>query len=337
MTARSDVPDPVIQEPSLARRILRARTTSLVAGAAGLVLVGGGASHLLWPPSVVSIREVRPPSVNVTNVAVTANMPDITGLELAAARQAISDAGVTANVSTTQRPAAGPAGVVVAQTPPAGTPATAVTLTLSARTTVPVLAGQSLTAARAALRTLGASVTISRIVSTAAAGTVVATLPRSGAALTASVEIQVADPGLTLTFDQLRSPESPGCNTSSGVTIGGKPQQLALSCSPNTENDAHTDVILGRHAQVFTATLGFTDMSSPGTAHVVILGDDRVLKTYTLTYGKPVDVHVPVTAVLRLRVQVDQIKNPPGGLLPTIAFGDPSVSGDPTELEQARA
>src|SRR5665647_3712875 len=90
MTARSDVPDPVIQEPSLARRILGARITSLVAGAAGLVLVGGGASHLLWPPSVVSIREVRPPSVNVTNVAVTANMPDITGLELAAARQAIS-------------------------------------------------------------------------------------------------------------------------------------------------------------------------------------------------------------------------------------------------------
>ena len=264
-------------------------------------------------------------------------MPDVAGLSEAVARRALTDAGVTDAVTLTTKPAAGPVGLVVTQTPTPGQPAGPVSLAMSVAANVPDLAGTSLTDARNTLQALGAAVVTRRVVAPKlAVGTVTASTPAAGAPLPVTVELSVADPGDVLRLDELVAVQENGCGSStSPVSLGGAVQQSSLRCAIGRTDASFGEYVLGKHAQVFTATLGLDDARALGTADVSAYGDDRgkPLATWHLIHGQPVAVSLPVDGVLRLRLQVaaQSVDKPP-----TVVFGTAAVLGDPDELAQAK-
>lgn len=318
---------------------LRSTLARAVAGGAGLLLVGGALGHQLWPPNVTTIEEVVPTPAPSASVGQTSapSMPDVAGLSEAVARRALTDAGVTDAVTVTTKPAAGPAGLVVTQAPTPGQPAGPVTLALSVAASVPDLNGRPLADARNTLQALGAGVVTSRVVAPrVAVGTVTGSTPAAGAPLPLTVELAVADPGVALRLDELVAAQESGCSsTSTPVTVGGAVQQSSLRCLVARTDVTFGEYVLGKHAQVFTATLGLDDARALGTADVTAFGDDRSkpLATWHLTHGQPVAVSLPVDGVLRLRLQVA-----PQNIdkTPTVVFGSAAVLGDPDELAQAK-
>ena len=74
-----------------------------------------------------------------------------------------------------------------------------------------------------------------------------------------------------------------------------------IGCAPG--GDAAYN--LGRGYHTLTAVAGIDDKSPDGTVNptVFILGDGRQLGTFAPTLGKPVDVNIDVTGVLRLEVK----------------------------------
>jgi hypothetical protein len=306
----------------------------------GLLMIGGAISHQLWPPNIVQVQELpRVPQATSGAEAVVdsfVTMPDVAGLRLETARRAVADAGMPGEVTTKEQPAAGPTGLVVDQSPAPGASSGPVVLTVSTQANLPDLTGKPLTNARRALEGLGATVRTTRTVSASTPGTVISSNPAPGQPLPATVELSIADAGLVLPLDQLIQAENRGCSYSGRATIGGLLQQATIECSLDAKEPRYIDYILSRHAQAFDATVGLDDSRSQGAASFKIIGDDgAVLQGGTVTYGHPLAVHLVVVNTLRLRLQVEPspaLK----GVAPSVVFGEPAVSGDPTELSQAK-
>ncbi|WP_460365998.1 NPCBM/NEW2 domain-containing protein, partial [Actinocorallia lasiicapitis] len=195
-------------------------------------------------------------------------------------------------------------------------PTPSATITETAAPTAPVsvapgrlpdLRGKSLTEVRAALPV---SVNVQTELTPAPAGTpdgvVLGQDPEPGGAMPASVKVTVSS-SKPITYLADLSPTSGelyDTNDGEKYLLSGSVQPHALgaggSCY-NTERLVEYD--LGSHYERLIGVVGIDDTSpnSKGKVNLEVYGDGTKLATLSATLGKPADLNVSMTGVLRLR------------------------------------
>lgn len=314
--ARRAVPASLSAAPAERRRL---RLVGLLATVVALVGIGGLGGWALR--GTVGESSTRPVVVNVRSSSADAvafggrAMPSLAGLSEQDSIAALVAVGFGADRITVRRvPAAGPSGVVVGQDPSAGSSlrrGSKAVLRVSIPATVPGLVGKSETEAREALGELGARI-LRRAVyeASAAEGKVLATEPAAGAPLVDAITITVAAPPSSVFLASLDAVRN-GCSSGSG-SINGATFTDSLICSVNESGPTVVDFASNRLVTRLDATLGQSDHGETGFPVLVrIFADDRVVKEHTLAFGQSVDVSVPMTGVLRVRIEMIVPGEPP--------------------------
>lgn len=275
------------------------------------------------------------PVVAVGGAAVAADAaPNVLGLALDDARQALIDAGVDpTEIDTSEVPTAGRAGVVVVQDPPPGIPvADGVVLGMSVAATVPDVAGGSVDDARDRFDQLGAVVrVVRRYDPSAAEGTVLGVSPPTGERLPTSVELTVASAPSSVFITDLDDIEG-SCSSTSG-SVNGTGFDTGLECGPR-DDFAQATWLLDRRISRFETTVGIEDASDSGsTVEWAVLGDDRVLAAGTAGYGQAEPIALDVTGVLRFTVRYRLAELPDGVSRPDLVFANPLLIGGPDDID----
>jgi Uncharacterized protein conserved in bacteria len=335
-TSEPEEPQPEEPQPEESRPVerrmkaaTRRRLLLASAWACGvLALVGGSTVFGWWLATSTVVAGTQNPGPEIVEVPVpgslTGNsvMPDVRGLDPETALQVLADAGVpVAGVTTTERPAAGPSGVILAQTPVFGTiDPTEVLLVVSAPAAVPEVVGLEVGEAASLLIELGARVDRIEIFDPdAEVGVVTAVDPVAGSDLPEVVRVTVtAEPG-TARLSQLSFRGN--CSTTSRLTMDGVQYAHGLECSASTAG-RETTWQFGKAATVLEGTVGVPDDAEPGTSvGVRILGDGAELGNYTVAYGEPQHIELRVAGVIQLKIVVTGASGTEAGL------GDLSVLG----------
>lgn len=141
-------------------------------------------------------RRVDPAAGITISVASSRVVPEVVGLDVERARQALSEAGAL-NIEIGYESSGQPADTVLSVSPGEGEPflsSDRVTLVVASAFTVPNVLGMELSAARDLLAQGGFSATVSYVESSSPSGTVVGTSPEVGTEVAggSSVELQVA-------------------------------------------------------------------------------------------------------------------------------------------------
>jgi len=232
-------------------------------------------------------------------------MPDVRGLTPDNAKQVLADADVDlATVELSSRPAAGPSGLVIVQSPAFGAAVpTVVTLVVSEPATVPVAVGERASTVTTALSGLGAQVKRESVyVPGATIGTVTSIEPTSGAALPEIVTLQITAAPSTVAFAELRT--SGSCSKSSTERMDGKDWSEPVTCSSSTSGRS-SDWTIGGAAIEIQGTLGLQDSADSGASLMVeVLGDGVVLGTYKLVRGTSLDFTLGTAGRTKITVRV---------------------------------
>lgn len=313
-----------------------ARWVVWVCGAVGLLLIGGAVGHFVSPPTVAGQPVLAVPTQDDLadeDASDGTSMPDVLGLGEAAARRALADAGIDATIRTTQRSAAGPAGLVLDQEPgPGDPPREQVGLVLSRRASMPQVSDMSLADARGALEQLGAVVRVDRVVRPdQKPGRVLDSAPTAGEPLGPTVVLQVSDPGQAIGLAELEMIDG-DCDQVSGGSVNGRTLASSIACSPTSDSPSHGVWNLGRKVAVLTAVLGVEDTGTAAPGRVRILADDEVVLDRTVEFGTDVEVRLPVDGILRLRVETTTTSEDE----PTVVLGDAMLVSSQKALAQLR-
>jgi PASTA domain len=322
------------------RRLPRWVPVAAIALVAALGLFGGGfATGWITSNNVVTSATREHVSVptsapSIAGYDASVYMPDVRGLSPDDAQQVLADAGIdVATVTVTKRPAAGPSGIVIAQVPAFGAPSPAtVSLMVSAPATVPTAVGQGAADVIKKLTDLGAQVQrVDVFVPDATVGMVTAISPAAGAALPAVVTLTVTAAPAVVNLATLSI--SGDCDETGSATMGGKTWTKAVSCDSSSSGDSATWSVNNVAGEV-TGTVGISDSESSGSsATVQILGDGRVLGSYNLTSGTPVEFTLKTPGVTTLTV----VCSSPSGTSPAIIVGDFSALGSSAGIKTLTA
>lgn len=273
-------------------------------------------------PTVVEV----PAAVEVASGA----MPDIRGLSLADAKQALVDSGFPAGtVEVTGVDWAGAEEVVIAQDPVVGEVASGtIKLQVSRSALMPDVVGMRRADAIDKLKQLGAETEVEEVFTPdKPAATVLSTDTKSGGPLPLVVTLQVAQAGSSLYLSTLDTVTGRCSQRSANVNATTYPNSL-LCASGEAEASTHVWLI-NRKAAVLAGTLGVVD-SGDTNAQVtaVFLGDGEEIGSATAGYAKPAVVSVDVTGVLRLEVAITSAKRDEAVL------GDFMLKGTTADINQ---
>lgn len=232
-------------------------------------------------------------------------MPDVRGLTEADARQVIADAGYDpTSVKISNVPSVLTTGTIAAQNPVAGTTnAKDITLSLPAPALMPDLTGKSLDEASRTLSSMGAQPLVNRVYDPkTTTGSIISSVPGSGAALTATPTLVVAGAPDSLPLSTFKA--SGSCGTISSGSVNGTPIASGVSCT--ARRDASTTFwILGRTLNRLQAVVGFEDRADKTSrAKVKITADGNVILDKEISYGDGDKIDADVTNVLRLEIEV---------------------------------
>jgi hypothetical protein len=270
--------------------------------------------------------------------AIDTALPDVRGLPVVDARQAIADLGLPADaITAVETPSAQTEGTVVRQDPIGGTAkAASVTLFVAVPGEVPALVGQSSDEADRALTGLGVRVERRQVYDpTVAEGTVTALDPPPGSPLPLVVTVTVAGPASSLYLDELDSIDG-GC-AGDQVAINGQSYQHALTCSPSSfsSDPRITTYLVDRLTASVEGVIGITDESDPElTVAVSVVGDGRLLWSSTLRYGESTPFAADTRGVLRLEIRHRMASEEGRG---SFAIGDARAVGAPADVTTLRA
>lgn len=305
------MPDPEDRHP---RR--PAARTLIFAGAASaviaLVLSAGVAGWAVANASLPTLRggldtETVYISVPEYDSGSGTRMPDVRGLPRAEAVQVLTDAGIPAAlVSLTVRPAAGPADVVVQQTPVFGTVDPAVVeLVVSESAAIPDLIGQDATQAIAQLYRLGARVVqVREYVPELAPGLVAAVSPAPGDPVPASVNVTVSDSPTELPLSDL-DPALGSAGSKDQLLVSGRLRDSALSLSAGWSSPTTVGWSLGAHAVTLAGAFALADDGDDGVEMVVVARrDGQELGTYTISKGSTVPFEWDLRGATTLTLEV---------------------------------
>lgn len=261
-------------------------------------------------------------------------MPDLRGLDEQVSREILADIGVdTTALEVSSAPAAGPSGVVFAQTPAAGSAVSGeVALVLSSPVVVPELEGVQFAEAQRELSVLGASTVVTRIYQAdSVAGTVISSEPPAGEALPTRVRLTVAEAPSSVYLSSLRSVEG-GCNRGR-AQVDGTTYDNSLSCR-GREDGSTTAWVIARAADTFTAIVGVPDEADPnGRVQVTVRVDDvdDPIAVVEAAYGQPAELTASVSGALRMAVTVTVLGE--GGSA-TAVLADARLVGGPDLLDR---
>jgi hypothetical protein len=278
-------------------------------------------------------RSAPPVALKVDAEAATAGGPlmaDVRGLTADEAKQVLADLGLgVTEVTTREAPSIGRPGTVVAQTPPAGQPASAkVELVLAAAAVIPKVVGTPVAQATRDLEQLGAHVVVDRVYRKGATvDNVLSVKPAAGSPAIANVVLTVAAPPAAVNLADLRAVAG-GCS-SGDYTVNGVAHPHSLACSAYT-TVSETAYLLNRRTVELHAVLGQNDQGTPGTrVRFTILGDGKTLASATLAYGAAKEIQANTTGVLRLTLRVQLIGTTGSA---TAVFGEIRAVGGPADV-----
>ena len=253
-------------------------------------------------------------------------LPDVRGLLLVDAQQAVVDAGLPLDVvETADAPSALAAGTVLRQDPVGGTSKVSkVTLYVSVPGAVPDLVGRTADEARTALLQLGAEFEQQQVFDPGAAeGTVLALDPPPGSPLASTITVTVAGPAASIFLADLRPIEG-GCSKDD-TSINGTDFPNSLLCSAGSY-ESTAAYLVDRVTTSLDMTVGISDDSDTDVAvHMVVLADGRPVAAVDVGYGQSREISVPTSNVLRLEIQYSASGDGSGRL----ALGNARVTGSP--------
>lgn len=312
---------------------------------AGALLVAGlvsGATVAGWAAAntlvVASSSSQDPEVVTIAlpdyDADVTSRMPDLRGLARDAALQVIADAGIPAGiVEVIERPAAGPVGLVVQQTPVFGSanPGTIV-LVVSLPAEIPDGIGADAVATIARLQELGARVTQQRdYVPGAVVGTITAIDPAPGSPVPDAVTVTIADSPSTLPFGEVDT-ASGSAGSDDDVLVGGMLYSAATVLSSSTAGQT-TAWNLGAHVVSVDGAIGVPDSADDETRlRVSVHADGRAVAEYVLGRASAEAFSWDVRGVTTLTITVvDESRSREGAyLLDTNVLGTYDQLGELT-------
>lgn len=250
-------------------------------------------------PQVVGI----PAAVEIPDAAI----PDLRGLDLADAKQALVDGGMNIDeLATRDVDWAGQPGVVLSQDPVVGEPIGGpVNLTVSAAATMPTVVGLKKGEAIEALRALGVEPQIvEEYDMSKATGSVLASDVPAGEPLPVTLTLTVAQAGSSVFLAQLEAVDSMCSASEEQVDAVAYPN--SLSCSAGTAEDPNTAVwLINRRGRHLTGTVGVSDADDlDATTQVRITGDGNPLAQVSASYAVPATIDLDVSGVLRLEISV---------------------------------
>jgi hypothetical protein len=259
-------------------------------------------------------------------------LPDVRGLAVVDARQAIADVGLEAtSIKAVDAPSALAEGTVVGQDPIGGTTgAGAVTLFVAVPGKVPDLVGKPSDEADRALTELGVRIERKQVYDPGVdEGTVTKLDPPAGKALPLVVTVTVAGPASSLYLAELQSLEG-GCSAQE-TSIDGQDYLHALTCSPYYGGEPQvTTYLLDRRTSSIEGVIGVTDQSDPGYgAAASIVGDGKTLWSGTLRYGTGTPFTAKTSGVLRLEIRYRATSEEASG---SFALGDARAVGSPDDI-----
>jgi hypothetical protein len=327
----------------MARGYLVGGCLLLVLAVAGGAFFGGWVAANRYAAARVS-PVVEPSFIEIPSVPEGVRMPDVRGLEKEGALQVLADMGWDIDtVELLSEPFAGPEGIVIEQSPPFGVSEIGtIELTLSKAAQMPEFEGRDSTSFVDELRQLGVNVALQYAYSAAvAAGNVLAVEPLPGEALALDATVTVAESGTALYLGQLPAVESSlRGNVSASLDGQSYPNSATGEAywrgpEAGDGNIRHNVYVLGRHADVFQATVGIPDdaQTTTGTVRVTLVGDGQVLTSVDVYYGHTAELTATVTGVLRLDIQVAFATPPPENQSSqAIALGDGRVVGSDDQI-----
>jgi hypothetical protein len=253
-------------------------------------------------------------------------LPDVRGLLLVDAQQAVIDAGLPLDVvQTVDAPSALAAGTVLRQDPVGGTSkVSTVTLYVSVPGAVPDLVGRTADEARAELLALGVEFEQEQVFDPGAAeGTVLALNPPPGSSLASAITVTVAGPAASIFLADL-DPIEGGCSTDD-TSINGTDFANSLLCSASSYENTST-YLVDRVTTSLDMTVGISDDSDTDVrVRMVVVADGRPVAAVDAGYGQSQDISVPTTGVLRLEIRYTASGQGSGRL----ALGNARLTGSP--------
>lgn len=332
-----DTYPPPPQKSKTKRRLWLAAAVLLVV----IALIGGGTTLGYYAQNEWASRQSLPAPTIITapvpayQEGAEVLMPDVRGLDEAAARQLLIDAGIPADkVSTTAEPAAGVPGSVFDQSPASGTANPAgVLLVLAAEARMPDIANKNGQQLSVELQKLGAQVEIQqRYQAGAAAGTVIQSTPAPGQALPDDVVLVVAEPGSSIYLSNL---DAVGSSCSTGeASLNGQDFQNSLACSAGSRQANVYEWVTKRAADQLTATVGIADEDdADGRARIDVFADGRLVASVVASYGTTVPLNAPISGALRISVAVTEIG---GEDTPQPVLGDARLVGSSDAMARIR-
>lgn len=310
----------------------------LMWGSAATALVCAGAVLGWWLGATHDASLPTPtPSVRIVEVpaAITPGtvMPDLRGLDKAAALQILADLGVPAEkITATDAPAAGASGLVFMQTPVRGSSISGdVTLVVSAPAVVPKVVGGGVDTARQELSKLGAEVAITRTYRAgAASGSILAVDPAEGTALPAKVALTVADASSSVFAADVRTLS--GSVSTQDVTLAGQAFRSAAILEATTEGRA-VAWVTGQHVDGFRAMVGIPDSGKAGSQiEVTVLADGVAVATVQATFGNPQPLFVPLSGRTQVEIRARSLTAAQERI--DAAMGDARFIGGPELAQQ---
>jgi hypothetical protein len=330
-----DASRPVARDPSKGRVWLVRVVTW-----AALLLAGATAGYLVFPPvgAAPNITTVSPDQIQDPTTSQVAPMPSLDGLSEDAARLALRDAGLAdPTVTTSRQPTAGPPGLVLKQTPAAGTGLgdgknVKVHLTLSKPVATPSVQSEKYSDARSRLEQLGAVVRVNQVIRPGSTiGTVLSTVPAAGSTMPTVVTLNVADAGVGLAFDEMSERSSNDCYSNTDMRVAGKGVPQGVECD-FYKRSSHPSITYrltgGPLGMSFSA--GPADQSGVGAGVLRVLGDGKVLAEIPLTSDSaPTPTRVlNLTGVRTLRFEaVPTDAHPSSGRQVELVLANPVVLG----------
>jgi NPCBM/NEW2 domain-containing protein/PASTA domain-containing protein len=324
-------PIPVITAPTRAPRRWRRRFAALGLVVLLVAAACAGGVWLGWRWAVdrdVAVADTAAaPAATADDVT---RVPDVRGLAIADAKQALADSGTDpAAITVVEVAAALAPGTVVAQDPVGGETVTGHTeLKVAKEAVMPAAAGHDERAVVDELSAFGARVRVEqRYVPSAKTGTVVETRPAPGQPVPLDVTVVVAAPPSSVYVDEVAL-LSGGCSAGE-LKINGGAHRHGLTCSVGRE--ATIEVLLDRGVTRIAGVVGIPDTGEQADAvTLVVAGDGRELARVEPRYGADSPIDLDTTGVLRLTMTVTASSGEDTS--PAIAFGDVVLYGAPATI-----
>jgi hypothetical protein len=266
-------------------------------------------------------------------------MPSLSGLDQDAALSALASVGVRpTDVETSLQPAATASGLVVGQTPRAGTSfesGSKVQLRVSSPANMPALVGTDQTAAQKALQELGAEVQVHSVFAAGRKpGIVLSTSPAPGAPLRDRAVLSVAQAPSSVFLSTLR-PIDQSCETPDSASINGQAFENNLVCGASKDSPRIVEFTLNRRVATLSLQVGQLDRGPTGfVMRLRVLADGRQLSSTTVRYGSSSRVAVSVQGKLRLTFVIETLSEPAECCsTPELVMGGARLIGAPAAID----